>query len=60
MTKYHIFFMKRAIMKATNVKNNCIVKIKIVNKIQCIKIHWNYVVLVFMFIKHIWNNKIIK
>ena len=29
-------------MKTTNVKSNCIIKIKIVVKIQCIKIYKNY------------------
>ena len=30
--------------KTTNAKNNCIVRIKIINKIQCTKIHRNHVV----------------
>ena len=29
-------------IKATNVKNNCIVKTKIIDKIQCTKIHKDY------------------
>ena len=40
--KYYIFFIKKTIMKTINVKSNCTVKIKIMNKIQCIKIHENY------------------
>ena len=30
-------------MKAISIKNNCIGKIKIMNKIQCIKIHKNHI-----------------
>ena len=51
MMKYHILFTKEAMMKTTNVKNNCIVKIKIMNKIQCIKIHKSYVALLYMYLK---------
>ena len=35
--------------KTTNNKNNYIIRIKTMNKIQHIKIHKNYVVLLFMF-----------
>ena len=60
MMKYHILFTKKTMMKTTSVKNNYIVRIKIVNKIQCIKIHWNHIVLLFIFIKHTQNNWITK
>ena len=60
VTKYHILFTKKTIMKIINIKNNCIVRIKIKNNIQNTKIHWSYVTLLFIFIKHAWNNKIIK
>ena len=50
MTKYHILFTKLVKMKATSIKNNCIVKIKIINKIQCIKIHKSYVALLYIFV----------
>ena len=53
--KYNILFMKKTMVKATSVKNNYIVKIKIINKIQCIMIHWNYVASLFIFIKYIQN-----
>ena len=43
-------------MKITHAKNNCIVRIKIINKIQCIKTYWSYIVLLFISIKHIQNN----
>ena len=48
--------MKRTIMKVTCVKNNCIIKIKIMNEIQHIKTQKNYVVLLFIFIVlFLWN-----
>ena len=43
--KYHILFMKKTMIKITNIKNNCIIKIKIMNKIQYIKIYKSYVAL---------------
>ena len=49
-------FMKKPIMKTTNIKNNCIAKIKIINEIQHIKTHWKHVALVFISIKYIQNN----
>ena len=58
--KYHILFMKKVMMKVTSAKDNCIVKIKIMNEIQRIIIHWNYVVLVFIIIKYAWDNWITK
>ena len=33
-----MFYLQKNNKKATYVKNNCIIKIKIMNKIQCIKI----------------------
>ena len=60
MTKYHIQFTKKTIMKTTNAKNNCITKIKIINQIQHTKTHWNHVALLFIFIKYTQNNKITK
>ena len=33
VTKYHVLFTKRAMMKATRIKHDCIVRIKIMNKI---------------------------
>ena len=42
MTKYHVLFTKGAMVKATSIKNNCVVKIKIINKIQRTKIHKNH------------------
>ena len=50
-------------MKATNVRNKCIVKIKTINEIQCIRIHKNYVVLLHMYIYFFTtskNNKLAK
>ena len=47
-------------VKITNVKNNCIARIKIMNKIQCIKTHKSYDVLLFISIKHTQNNWIAK
>ena len=29
-------------MKATSAKNNCIIRIKFMNEIQCIKVYMNY------------------
>ena len=48
MMKYHILFIKGTKIKATRIKNNCIAKIKSINKIQCIKIHRNYVALLYI------------
>ena len=48
MKKYYILFMKKTIMKVTSVKNNCIVRIKIMNEIQCIKIIRIIVVLLYI------------
>ena len=46
-------------MKATNVKSNYIVKIKIMNEIQCIKIYENYIcVVIYLFVNT--KSKIIK
>ena len=42
MTKYHVLFMKEAMVKATNIKNNYIAKTKIINKIQYTKTHKNH------------------
>ena len=43
MTKYYILFTKKAVMKTTNIKNNCIAKIKTTKKIQHTKIHKSHV-----------------
>ena len=37
-------------MEVTNTKNNYIIKIKIINKIQCIQIHKNNIVLLYVYI----------
>ena len=50
MTKYHVIFTKKTIMKVTNIKNNCIIRIKIMNKIQHIKIRKSHVcVAIYLF-----------
>ena len=41
MTKYHILLQKNK-KQIINVEINCIIKSKIMNKIQSIKIHRNY------------------
>ena len=46
-------------MKTTNIKNNCIVKIKIMNNIQCIKIHRNHACVIIYLFKNT-KSKIIK
>ena len=51
--------MKKTIMKATNIKNNCIIKTRIMNKTQYIKIHKNHVCVVMYLFKNT-KNKIIK
>ena len=38
--------MKKIKIKTTKIKNNCIAKMKVMNKIQCIKIYKNYVCVV--------------
>ena len=47
-------------MKVTDIKKNCIAKIKTMNKIQCIKIHKDYVVLLYTYLKMPKNNRIRK
>ena len=40
--KYYILFTKKKQKESSSIKNNCIAKTRIMNKIQWIKIHKNY------------------
>ena len=55
--KYHILSTKNNKMKTTSSKNNCIVKIKIMNKIHHIKIHKNHVALLYILLFFIFTIK---
>ena len=48
--KYYILFTEKTTTKVTNVKNNYIIKIKIINKIQHTKIYKNYVALLYIYL----------
>ena len=49
MTKYHVLFTKKLKMKVTRIKNNCIVRIKFMNKIQHIVTQRNHIVFLYIF-----------
>ena len=59
MTKYHVLFKKKTMMKVTSVKNNCIIRIKIMNEIQCIKIYKSYICIAIYLFRNA-KNEIIK
>ena len=59
ITKYHILFMKKTMMKIANIKNNCIIEIKIMNEIQCIKIQKSHICVAIYLFKNT-KSKIIK
>ena len=46
-----MFYLQKNKMKVTNIKMDCIIEIKIMNKTQCIGIHKSHIILLYIYLK---------